>query len=80
MAECQYHGPAEASCVTFDRRACCAVELFLVASQDAANLVPVIYLPAFGTHPLPIRIAASGARSCSSPMHDEHCDGCSTLL
>ena len=60
VAECQYHGPVEASCVTFDRRACCAVELFLVASQDAVNLVPVIHLPAIGTHPLPIRIVASG--------------------
>ena len=42
MVDCQYHGPAEASCVTFDRRACYAVELFLVASQDAVNLVPAI--------------------------------------
>ena len=42
MVDCQYHGPVEASCVTFDRRACYAVELFLVASQDAVNLVPAI--------------------------------------
>eukprot|EP01043_Picozoa_sp_COSAG02_P000698 COSAG02_NODE_13_length_57813_cov_14.298276_32_plen_43_part_00 len=42
MFECQYHGLVEASCVTFDRRACCAMELFLVVSQDAVNLVPAI--------------------------------------
>ena len=80
MVDCQYHGPVEASCVTFDRRACYAVELFLVASQDAVNLVPVIHLPAIGTHPLSIRIVASGTRSCSSPMHYEHCGGSGTLL
>ena len=42
VIECQYHGLVEASCVTFDCRTCCAVELFLVVSQDAVNLVPAI--------------------------------------
>jgi len=42
VIECQYHGLVEASCVTFDCRACCTVELFLVAVQDAVNLVPVM--------------------------------------